>query len=63
MLLEVIRERWPEIREESMPTVLPHIFDVDNNDLPGCLWKKVDVKREEPEVVGGDEADIRGVHP
>lgn len=48
LLLQTIRERYPELRTEKLSTTLPHIFDVDNSDLPASLWQ--DVKAERLEV-------------
>jgi lysophospholipase L1-like esterase len=42
-LRETIRRELPELRTEKLPTVLPHIFDVDNADLPASLWQDVKV--------------------
>jgi lysophospholipase L1-like esterase len=47
LLLQTIRDRYPELRTENLPTTLPHIFDVNNSDLPGSLWQ--DVKAEKLE--------------
>lgn len=47
LLLQTIRDRYPELRTEKLPTTLPHIFDVDNSDLPASLWQ--DVKAEKLE--------------
>jgi hypothetical protein len=45
LLLRTIRESYPALRAENLPTVLPHIFDVDSEDLPESLWRPVAVKR------------------
>lgn len=45
LLLRMIRESFPPLRTENLPTVLPHIFDVDWEDLPESLWRAVAVKR------------------
>lgn len=44
-LLKTIRERFPELRTEELPTVLPHIFDVDRDNLPATLWQEVQASR------------------
>jgi lysophospholipase L1-like esterase len=44
-MLKAIRESFPELRTEDMPTVLPHIFEVDRGDLPNTLWEEVGVVR------------------
>lgn len=44
-LLVTIRERFPELRTEALPTVLPHIFDVDRDNLPATLWQEVKASR------------------
>ncbi|KAL1968069.1 hypothetical protein VTN77DRAFT_2199 [Rasamsonia byssochlamydoides] len=46
LLRQTIREAFPELRTENLPTVLPHIFDIDPKDLPGSLWQDVVVKKE-----------------
>ncbi|OZJ02052.1 hypothetical protein BZG36_05371, partial [Bifiguratus adelaidae] len=43
-LLRTIRDKYPELRMENLPTVLPHIFDIDNSNLPDSLWQEVKVK-------------------
>ena len=43
LLLETIRTKYPELRTENLPTILPHISVVDNSDLPATLWKEVEV--------------------
>jgi lysophospholipase L1-like esterase len=48
LVLQTIRDRYPELRTEQLPTTLPHISDVDISDLPNSLWQ--DVKVENPEV-------------
>lgn len=40
-LLRIISETFPELRPEQLPTVLPHIFDVDRSNLPATLWQDV----------------------
>jgi lysophospholipase L1-like esterase len=47
LLLETIRDKYPELRTEKLPTILPHIFDVDNLDLPATLWQDVKVEKLE----------------
>lgn len=42
-LREAIRRELPALRTENLPTVLPHIFDIDNSDLPASLWQDVKV--------------------
>ena len=44
-LLEAIRTNFPDLRTEELPTILPHIFDVDRGNLPDTLWQEVEVKR------------------
>lgn len=44
LLIKVIRDKHPELRTENLPTILPHIYDVDNSDLPASLWQDVSVK-------------------
>lgn len=44
-LLETIRDNFPEIQPENLPTVLPHIYDVDRRNLPATLWQDVAVKK------------------
>ncbi|TFB01815.1 Isoamyl acetate-hydrolyzing esterase [Trichoderma ghanense] len=44
-LLAVISKDFPELRTEALPTVLPHIFDVDGENLPETLWQDVAVKK------------------
>jgi lysophospholipase L1-like esterase len=44
-LVKTIREKFPELRSEALPTVLPHIYDVDRNNLPDTLWQEVQVKQ------------------
>ncbi|GLI73194.1 isoamyl acetate-hydrolyzing esterase [Penicillium ochrochloron] len=39
LLLQTIRDRYPALRSENMPCVLPGIFDIDNNNLPETLWQ------------------------
>ncbi|CAL5873916.1 uncharacterized protein PFLUO_LOCUS8200 [Penicillium psychrofluorescens] len=41
LLLRTIRESFPPLRTENLPTVLPHIFDIDEADLPESLWQPV----------------------
>jgi isoamyl acetate esterase len=48
LLLQTIRDRYPELGTEKLSTILPHIFDVDNSDLPASLWQ--DVKEEKLKV-------------
>lgn len=43
-LLAVIENEFPELKSEALPTVLPHIFDVDKDNLPETLWQEVKVK-------------------
>lgn len=43
-LLSIIKNNFPELRSEALPTVLPHIFDVDKDNLPNTLWQEVEVK-------------------
>jgi lysophospholipase L1-like esterase len=43
LLCETIRKEHPELRTENLPTILPHISDVDNSDLPASLWREVKV--------------------
>ncbi|KAL6895139.1 SGNH hydrolase [Trichoderma evansii] len=43
-LLAVIETDFPELKSEALPTVLPHIFDVDRENLPETLWQEVKVK-------------------
>ncbi|KAL7942034.1 SGNH hydrolase [Trichoderma barbatum] len=43
-LLAVINKDFPEMRSEALPTVLPHIFDVDRENLPETLWQEVGIK-------------------
>jgi lysophospholipase L1-like esterase len=45
LLLSTLREEFPDLRTENLPTVLPHIFDVDHKNLPESLWQVVEVKR------------------
>lgn len=40
LLLRTIRQSYPALRTEKLPTVLPHIFDIDPGDLPQSLWRK-----------------------
>ncbi|OPB46149.1 GDSL lipase [Trichoderma guizhouense] len=44
-LLAVIKRDFPELRSEALPTILPHIFDVDRENLPDTLWQEVQVKQ------------------
>ncbi|KAH8810674.1 SGNH hydrolase-type esterase domain-containing protein [Xylogone sp. PMI_703] len=44
ILLRTVREKFPELRTENLPTTLPHIYDVDNSDLPSSLWQDVKPK-------------------
>ncbi|KAJ5812309.1 GDSL-like lipase/Acylhydrolase family domain-containing protein [Penicillium riverlandense] len=44
LLLRTIRESFPPLRPENLPTVLPHIFDIDETDLPESLWRPVATK-------------------
>ncbi|KAL6861987.1 SGNH hydrolase [Trichoderma novae-zelandiae] len=44
-LLAVIAKDFPELRTEALPTILPHIFDVDRENLPETLWQEVAVKK------------------
>jgi lysophospholipase L1-like esterase len=46
LLLDAIRRGFPELRTENLPTILPHIFDLDNADLPATLWKDVKVAKQ-----------------
>ena len=39
MLLRTIREEYPALRTENLPTILPHILDIDHTDLPASLWR------------------------
>lgn len=39
LLLGTIRDEFPELKTENLPTTLPHIFEVDNSDLPASLWR------------------------
>ncbi|PMD62140.1 SGNH hydrolase [Hyaloscypha bicolor E] len=48
LLFQTIRDRYPELGTEKLSTILPHIFDVDNSDLPASLWQ--DVKEEKLKV-------------
>jgi lysophospholipase L1-like esterase len=43
-LLAVIETDFPELKSEALPAVLPHIFDVDRDNLPETLWQEVGVK-------------------
>ncbi len=43
-LLGIVREKFPDLRTEALPTVLPHIFDVDRTNLPETLWQEVQPK-------------------
>ncbi|KAL7918090.1 SGNH hydrolase [Trichoderma austrokoningii] len=43
-LLAVIETDYPEMKPEALPMVLPHIFDVDRDNLPETLWQEVKVK-------------------
>jgi lysophospholipase L1-like esterase len=43
-LLAIIEADFPELKPEALPTVLPHIFDVDRDNLPETLWQVVKVK-------------------
>jgi lysophospholipase L1-like esterase len=45
LLLRTMRDEFPSLRTENLPTVLPHIYDVDPTDLPGSLWQVVEVKK------------------
>jgi lysophospholipase L1-like esterase len=38
LLLHTIRKSYPALRTESLPSVLPHIFNVDLDHLPESLW-------------------------
>lgn len=40
-LLAMVRDEFPELRTEVLATVLPHIYDVDNGNLPETLWQEV----------------------
>ncbi|KAJ5610290.1 GDSL-like lipase/Acylhydrolase family domain-containing protein [Penicillium lagena] len=44
LLLRTIRESFPSLRTEDLPTVLPHIYDIDEADLPESLWRPVAIK-------------------
>ncbi|KAJ5370445.1 uncharacterized protein N7496_006537 [Penicillium cataractarum] len=39
VLLQTIRDRYPALRSENLPCILPGIFDIENNNLPESLWK------------------------
>jgi len=41
LLIRAIRESFPPLRTENLPTVLPHIFDIDETDFPASLWRPV----------------------
>ncbi|KFY94055.1 hypothetical protein V500_03440 [Pseudogymnoascus sp. VKM F-4518 (FW-2643)] len=45
LLLQTIRDKYPELRTENLPTTLPHISNVDNSNLPGSLWQDVEAER------------------
>ncbi|KAL6875888.1 SGNH hydrolase-type esterase domain-containing protein [Trichoderma longibrachiatum] len=45
-LVAVIIKEFPDLRTEALPTVLPHIFDVERENLPESLWQDVAVKEE-----------------
>jgi lysophospholipase L1-like esterase len=45
LLLRTIRDEFPALRTENLPTVLPHIHDVNPKDLPRSLWQVVEVKK------------------
>lgn len=38
-LVKTIRDKFPELQPERLPTVLPHIFDVDRSNMPATLWQ------------------------
>lgn len=44
LLLATIRSKWPVLRTESMKTVFPHIFQLDNANLPASLWAHIDTR-------------------
>lgn len=46
LLRETIRTEYPELRTENLATILPHISDVDNSDLPASLWRDVKVAEQ-----------------
>ncbi|OAP63165.1 hypothetical protein AYL99_02392 [Fonsecaea erecta] len=39
LLLQTVRDQWPELRSENLKTIFPHIFDIDSTDLPSSLWQ------------------------
>ncbi|KAF3396289.1 Isoamyl acetate-hydrolyzing esterase [Penicillium rolfsii] len=39
LLLQTIRVRYPALRSENLPCVLPGIFDIDKDNLPESLWQ------------------------
>lgn len=39
VLLRTIRDEFPELRTENLPTTLPHICQIDNSNLPASLWQ------------------------
>lgn len=47
LLLQTIRDKFPDLRTENLPTTLPHIYDVDNANLPASLWQDVQPKGAE----------------
>ncbi|RFU27834.1 hypothetical protein B7463_g8497, partial [Scytalidium lignicola] len=50
LLIQTISEKFPDLRTENLPTTLPHIYDVDNTNLPASLWQDVKPKGVEMET-------------
>jgi lysophospholipase L1-like esterase len=45
LFLSLARERFPDLCTENLPTVLPHIYDIDSKDIPHSLWQQVTPKK------------------
>jgi lysophospholipase L1-like esterase len=56
LLLRTMRDEFPRLRTENLPTILPHIFDIDNSNLPASLWQ--DVKPKELETSAEVEPEL-----
>jgi hypothetical protein len=41
-LIKQLRYYWPEMDAKNLTPVVPHISEVDLNDLPRTLWKDTD---------------------
>jgi lysophospholipase L1-like esterase len=43
-LLKIIANSFPQLETENLPTILPHIFDIDTANIPEILWQQVHIK-------------------